>query len=123
MPLSERTVFNVSTIDLGCPKTNGLHLIPGTDPDLWLKTPKNPASVTCVGAQPIPRNGSACARRRKSDITPRHERTIGVAGGHGKPAEDRIIVAKRNPSDREPSAKLGRSMQAIYRRRSKLRKQ
>jgi len=36
--------------------------------------------------------------------------------------EDRMIVAKRRPSDRELSAKLGRSMQAIYRRRTKLRK-
>lgn len=36
--------------------------------------------------------------------------------------EDRMIVARRRPSDRELSARLGRSMQAIYRRRSKLRK-
>ena len=36
--------------------------------------------------------------------------------------EDRMIVAKRRASDRDLSANLGRSMQAIYRRRTKLRK-
>lgn len=36
--------------------------------------------------------------------------------------EDRQITAKRRPTDRELSAKLGRSMQAIYRRRSLLRR-
>jgi hypothetical protein len=36
--------------------------------------------------------------------------------------EDRKIIAKHRPTDRELSAKLGRSMQSIYRRRSLLRK-
>ena len=43
-------------------------------------------------------------------------------GKYWTPSEDRMIVARCRPSDRELSAKLGRSMQAIYRRRSKLRK-
>lgn len=50
----------------------------------WLKRPKNPASVTCVGAQPIPGTGSACARRRRRDTTPRREKTIAVAGNTGR---------------------------------------
>ena len=36
--------------------------------------------------------------------------------------EDRQIVAKRRPTDRELSRTLGRSMQAIYARRIKLQK-
>ena len=36
--------------------------------------------------------------------------------------EDRRIVAKRRSTDRELAKKLGRSMQAIYARRMKLRK-
>lgn len=37
------------------------------------------------------------------------------------PDEDRRIRAKRRPTDRELSRILGRSMQAIYARRNKLR--
>ena len=36
--------------------------------------------------------------------------------------EDRQITARRRPADRELSKKLGRSMQAIYARRMKLRR-
>ncbi len=36
------------------------------------------------------------------------------------PDEDRQIIAKRRPTDRELSSTLGRSMQAIYARRNKL---
>jgi len=37
------------------------------------------------------------------------------------PEEDCQIIAKHRPTDRQLSRRLGRSMQAIYRRRSKLR--